>query len=82
MARKIDELLRLESYSEMDEEEIAIVIEYKARIKAESEEAKRRDQALRETHEMLVATANATRDEMVEAFANACQVSAKFEVLQ
>lgn len=81
MARKIDELLKLDSYSEMDEEEISLVIEYKARVKAESEEAKKRDQALKETHNALVATANATRETMLEAFANACQVSAKFEVL-
>lgn len=81
MARKIDELLKLESYSEMDEEEIGMVIEYKARIKAESEEAKRRDQILRAGHESLVETANATRDTMLKAFDNACQVSAKFEVL-
>lgn len=81
MARNINELLKVESFSEMTDEEIAIVIEYRAKVIADSEEAKAREKALTDRHNELLEEANKTRNIMMETFNNAISAAAEFKAV-
>lgn len=77
--RSIDELSRLDTFQGMTDEEIKLLMDYRAKVAAERADAEARQREHAETLKTLQNEAEKTREQAQAAFENACSLNPGFK---